>query len=291
MKLTGAIERFKPLQLKLTRKLPLCPWESVFSSLNPKQLGLYPPKPDIQEVDRDGTLIKLRFAGKHDAWFPEQVEINPEMWSEYLSVFWDSPKNGHYYLRYKGIRPGDVVVDCGACEGFFAQQALERGAAKVICVEPSEVMAQCLKRTFEKETASSKVLIRNVAVGAVNGTTQFDFDSLQPFGGHMNAAAVRGSTIGVFALERLVAELGIPKIDFLKMDIEGAEVQAVEGAFSLLEKHKPTLAITTYHRSFDFAVLRALLVSAGYRHIKAAGITDRGVGVYRPVMIHAWEDR
>jgi FkbM family methyltransferase len=215
------------------------------------------------------------------------MEITPELWSEYLCVFWNNLKNAHYYLRYRGIKVGDVVVDCGACEGFFAFQALELGASKVICIEPSAVMTQCLTRTLASGITQGTVLIRNVAVGAINGTTSFNFNDLQPFGGSVNSQAGGGETVTILTLERIVGELETPRIDFLKMDIEGAEIQAIEGALPILRKYKPALAITTYHRSFDFAALRALLTAAGYRHIEPAGITGREDGVYRPVMLHA----
>jgi hypothetical protein len=46
---------------------------------------------------------------------------------------------------------------------------------------------------------------------------------------------------------------------------------------------------TTYHRPFDYAMLHALATAAGYRQIHAAGLTQRGDGIYRPVMLHAWK--
>jgi hypothetical protein len=94
--------------------------------------------------------------------------------------------------------------------------------------------------------------------------------------------------VEVLTLKRLLAEMSVPRIDFLKMDIEGAEIQATEGALAVLERDHPRLAITTYHRSFDFTALRALLIAAGYRHIKPTGVVEHGDGIYRPVMLHAW---
>ncbi len=160
----------------------------------------------------DGTFKKLRFGGRHEAWFPANVAITPDMWGEYLCVFWDHPKNGHYYLRHTPIKTGDVCVDCGACEGFFVFQALEAGAAKVICVEAGKVMAECLARTFETEIAAGRVVIRHAALGALNGTTRFNFDSLNPFGGSMSQPSDQGDMVNVRTLERLLDELAIPRI-------------------------------------------------------------------------------
>jgi FkbM family methyltransferase len=242
---------------------------------------------DIQEVARDGGLKKLCFGGRHQAWFPANVAITPDMWSEYLCVFWDHPKNGHYYLRTTPVKTGDVCVDCGACEGFFVFQALESGASKVICVEASATMAQCLARTFEREITAGRVVVHQIALGALNGNTRFNFDNQNPFGGSFNQPIDQGDPVTVRTLERLLEELAIPRIDFLKMDIEGAEIQAVEGALPVLLRHHPQLAITTYHRAFDYQVLRALAISAGYRQIRPTGLTGRDDDIYRPVMLHA----
>ena len=58
-------------------------------------------------------------------------------------------------------------------EGFFAIQALEAGAAKVICIEPNADMAECLRRTFASEIVAEKIAVRNSAVGAMDGTATY----------------------------------------------------------------------------------------------------------------------
>ena len=282
----------RPLALKLAGRLTLCPWSSVLSTLNPRLLGVTPPPLDIKEVATDGAFKKLRFGGRHEAWFPANVVITPDMWGEYLCVFWDHPKNAHFYLRHTPVRAGDVCVDCGACEGFFVFQALEAGAGKVICVEAGELMAQCLTRTFEREIAAGKVLIQNVALGALNGTTRFNFDSLNPFGGSVNQPSDQGDIVNVRTLEQLLQELSVPRIDFLKMDIEGAEIQAVEGALPVLRRDHPRLAITTYHRQFDYTALHAMVLVSGYVRIKPVGITPyktEAGQTFSPALLHAWQ--
>ncbi|HEY8097641.1 MAG TPA: FkbM family methyltransferase, partial [Methylobacter sp.] len=44
----------------------------------------------------------------------------------------------------------------------------------------------------------------------------------------------------------------IPRVDFIKMDIEGAELAALKGASESIQKFKPRLAISLYHRLSDF---------------------------------------
>jgi FkbM family methyltransferase len=54
------------------------------------------------------------------------------------------------------------------------------------------------------------------------------------------------------------------EIDFLKMDIEGSEVQALLGAERLLKAHKPDLAIAAYHRPDDFFQISEAISNLGY---------------------------
>jgi FkbM family methyltransferase len=282
------IGRLKPTVQKLAGQLPLCPWRPILQRLDLRTLGAYPPPLRIEVVETDGCFKKLRFNQKHEAWFPAPTPINDELWSEYLCVFWRHRTNGHYYLKAQTpVRRGDCCIDCGACEGFFGLQALEAGADKIICLEPSDQMAECLQRTFKIEIAAGKVVIIKAAAGAAEGIIHFHFDSQQPFGGKaQNDASAR--PVRVITLADLCRELKLPGVDFIKMDIEGAETQAVEGALPVLTRHFPRLAITTYHRAFDYAVLRVLLLAAGYRNIRPAGLVERGEGIYRPMMIHGW---
>jgi FkbM family methyltransferase len=286
LKLIGFIKRAAPLVQKLTGRLPLCPWGSIFSSLDPRTLGVHPPEINIQVVETDREFKKLRFGGKHEVWFPEKIKITPELWNEYLVVFWQNPVNGHYYFAQKTIvQSGDICVDCGCCEGFFVFQALEAGAAKVIGIEPNPVMVRCLEKTFAEEIKAGRVIICHNAVGAHCGQASFTFDLDSPASGRIGDEAVE--LVAIATLPTIIKQLGLSRLDFIKMDIEGMEIQALEGALPLLKKDHPKLAITTYHRSFDYMALHVLVMAAGYRQIKPAGLTRRDDGIYRPVLLQA----
>jgi FkbM family methyltransferase len=244
---------------------------------------------NIVEMEEDGEFKKLRFNDLHESWFPSSAKINEELWNEYLSVFWQHPINAHHYFADDvKINVGDICIDCGCCEGFFVFQALESGAGKVICIEPNPHMSRCLEKTFSDEVKSGRVIIRQVALGAFRGRTSFSFDATFPsFGKIDECDNIEGLPVVIDTLAAICAELGVAKVDFIKMDIEGAEIQAIEGAIPLLAKHRPKLAITTYHRAFDFRCLEAILSSLDYRHIKAAGITKFGGSQSRPILLHS----
>ncbi|MFZ1073955.1 MAG: FkbM family methyltransferase [Verrucomicrobiia bacterium] len=286
MKIAGLIKRVEPLVLKLSGRLTLCPWTSVLFALDPRTLGVHSPEMNIEVTGEDGALKKLRFGSRHESWFPASTRVNLELWNEYLSVFWQHRSNAHFYLNHGTvIRPGDVVIDCGCCEGFFVFQALEAGASKVIGIEPNPEMVHCLEKTFAEEIKAGRVVIQAAALGSFHGQASFSFNAAYPAFGQVGDQA-GGQPVAVETLVSICERLKLDRVDFVKMDIEGAEIQAMEGALPVLAKFHPKLAITTYHRAFDFRCLEALLRTAGYKHIRAVGITKFGGDHNRPILLH-----
>lgn len=291
MNVAGLVKRLAPLAAKLRGQGRLCPWRSVAFALDPRTLGANPPPLEIEIVAEEGAYRKLRFASRHEAWFPREAPITPEMWSEYLAVFWDHPVNGHRYHRGGTlVEKGDVCIDCGACEGLFALQALDLGAGQVICLEPFQRMADCLRATLASGLAAGRVTILEAALGAVDGEARFA-ESADFFAGKLGSEGQTTTAVRLMTLGEVCRQLSLDRVDFIKMDIEGAELQALDGAIPILQQHHPKLAITTYHRAFDFAALKTLLVTLGYDHIEPAGLTQFFGDTYRPVMLHAWIDR
>ena len=287
MKISGLIKRIEPLALKLSGRLPVCPWTSVLFSLDPRTVGVHPPEMKIEVTGEDGAFKKLRFNGRHESWFPAGTRVDLALWNEYLSVFWPHPANAHYYLAHgTAIKPGDVVIDCGCCEGFFVFQALEAGAAKVIGIEPNPVMVVCLEKTFAAEIKAGRVVIEAAALGSFRAQVFFSFDAGYPSAGQIGGE-IGGQPVAVETLATICEKLKLDRVDLVKMDIEGAEINAVEGALPVLGKFHPKLAITTYHRAFDYRCLQAILRTLGYQKIRAVGVTKFGLSGSRPVLLHA----
>jgi FkbM family methyltransferase len=171
---------------------------------------------------------------------------------------WISSHNPGY-----GVRRGDVVVDVGAHVGTFGDDALRRGAAKVIMVEPDPVNVECIRRNFSKEIDEGRVVV--VPEGAWSESSALDFEI-----GGLNSGT--GSLVhrpGVAAtlkvpvrrLDDILSDLGVDRVDFIKMDIEGAEREALKGMSGVLAKWKPRLMIDSYHLSDDDVVLPQVVTS------------------------------
>jgi FkbM family methyltransferase len=156
------------------------------------------------------------------------------------------------------VKPGDVVLDCGANVGVFTRTALDRGASMVVAIEPAPKTVECLRRNFEQEIAAGRVMVvakgvwshpdtLELAEGGDGNTTgdSFVFGRNQP-----HKVKVPLTTIDILA-----AELRLPRVDFVKMDIEGAEKDALRGAAETIRKYHPRMAISSEHLPDDMTAI------------------------------------
>jgi hypothetical protein len=68
-------------------------------------------------------------------------------------------------------------------------------------------------------------------------------------------------------IDHVAAKYGLDRVDFIKMDIEGAEQAALEGGLATIRKHRPKLAISIYHNMEQFVAVAKFLagLDLGYR--------------------------
>lgn len=281
----GLQHRISPIVSRLRGKAPLCPWWSLIQSFHPGTWRAYPPASDIKILDSADNRHLLRFADKHDFWFPATMIPKTELWNEYLVTTWDHRCNPHKYLK-NGITlgAGDVVLDCGACEGFFARQALDLGVAKVLCVEPNAEMVACLEVTFQDEIRSGRVSILPYALGSLSGEANFSVSPGEAFSGRFDGSG--DDRVPIITLDQLISRYEAPTM--IKMDLEGSEYEALRGGFDFISERHPKLAVTTYHHPWDYPVITSFLKGAGYRKLTMSSATLRNGQIPRPVMVHAW---
>jgi hypothetical protein len=60
-------------------------------------------------------------------------------------------------------------------------------------------------------------------------------------------------------IDKLVTELHLPRVDFVKMDIEGSELRAIQGAAATIARDHPRMAISIYHLKQDDVAVPALV--------------------------------
>lgn len=152
------------------------------------------------------------------------------------------------------VNENDVVIDAGACWGDTALYFSARGASKVYAYEfiPSNI------GVFEKNISlnpqyQSVITLVNAAVWQQSGI-ELSFDDRGPASRVGPIGHYTGSVL-TLSIDDLVKQNSLESVDFLKMDIEGAELDALVGAAETIKRFKPKLAISVYHKPEDMIVI------------------------------------
>jgi len=199
-------------------------------------------------------------------------------------------QENEYGEGLRGIHPGDVVLDCGANIGTFTRQALRRGAARVVSIEPAPWALECLRRNLAEEIAQGRVVVYPKGV--------WDRDSqLELTVGSQNSSSAGTLVLGrgtrltamvpLTTIDHLVADLQLPRVDFIKMDIEGAEPNALQGATGTVARFHPRLAISLEHRRSDPDTIPALTHRLWPDYQAECGPCSNTAGHLQPTMMFA----
>jgi FkbM family methyltransferase len=179
---------------------------------------------------------------------------------------------GIYRTQEVGVQPGDIVLDVGASFGAFTREALQRGASKVIAIDPAPEVTECLRRNLAAEIVAGKVIVVEKGAWNEDDTLVLTHDPEFTIGGHIMTGVHKKSRsteveVPLTTIDKMVAELGLERVDFIKMDIEGAEEHAIPGARATIARDRPKMAICVYHHANHVALLPNLIrtMVADYR--------------------------
>ncbi len=165
-----------------------------------------------------------------------------------------------YGDRDSGVHEGDVVLDCGAHFGGFTRTALNRGAKLVVAIEIAPENVAALRKNFPSEIAAGRVIVYEKGVWDKEDTMVLERKN-HTWADQVGKAG-SGPQVSMTTIDKIVAELRLSRVDFIKMDIEGAERNAMAGAAGTLKAFRPRMAIAAYHLPDDVQVLSTLATSA-----------------------------
>ncbi|WP_396191045.1 FkbM family methyltransferase [Flavobacterium sp.] len=157
--------------------------------------------------------------------------------------------------RIVEVESGDTVLDIGACWGdtalYFADKVGEKGSVYSFEFIPNNIKLFNINKSFNPSLSKRIHLVEN-PVSDTSGQNIYFKDygpgskvAFEPFEDQSGEA-------NTISIDDFVQINNIKKIDFIKMDIEGAESFALNGAIETIKKFRPKLAIAIYHSMDDF---------------------------------------
>lgn len=153
-----------------------------------------------------------------------------------------------------GVSKGDIIVDAGAYIGDSAKLFLNKTehTCEVYCFEPVKGNYNVLKEWIEKEKVKN-VFAYNLGLGACKRTEKiYSKEEVTVFGSfELERSETECPVINEMLIETLDDVMDSKEVDYIKMDIEGAEMSALRGASHIIETQKPQMLISAYHRIED----------------------------------------
>jgi len=187
---------------------------------------------------------------KGPVWAPPGSELTSPYFPSYIvPVILAEQDCNVYGTGSHAVQPGDIVLDCGAHIGLYTKKALADGAKMVVAIEPSPDNIECLHRNFSKEINTGRVIVYPKGVWHQEEELSFAIrdQSARNEIIQEQEKGVQMIHIPVTTIDNIVSELKLEKVDFIKMDIEGAEQNALRGAKKTIAAHHPRMAIATEH--------------------------------------------
>jgi len=191
------------------------------------------------------------------------------------------PRDSSFILR--NLRPTDICVDVGANVGYYT---ILLGAkvreGKMHAFEPAELNFHVLAVNALTNQLSN-VVVNNCAVGDRNEDVDFFVAQDGAFSSTVDTGRQRiieKTRVRMVTLDSYCREVGISRVDFLKVDVEGGERQVIRGAHELLSDHarKPRLVMLELYepmlRKFGAGIPDVVSLMKRYNYAPSVCVAD-----------------
>lgn len=215
------------------------PEGALKDSLKSAYFGLYYNRKHFKE---NGFRVYYR-SGHFEYSFDEGVRF-----SSYENMSDELKRSLRGYLAKHRLKTGETVVDCGAYIGEFTLYA-----AKAVGPEGRVVAFEPDGRNFDKLMANIRLnALTNVTavkkgVWSSSGVLKYVGDSIRGYSFMMSDCAPDAVDVPVTSLDEELSSLGIGRVDFIKADVEGAELELIKGAAKTLGSGCASVAVASYH--------------------------------------------
>lgn len=161
--------------------------------------------------------------------------------------------NEHQYFDLEALphSPNEIFVDCGGFRGETSEQFIKWSGGnykKIYLFEPtSELMQEC-KEVLKESPNPERINYYECGLWNENTVLSFKIGQDASRTRLVTAEADDTKAIQVNTIDSVVADYNAT---FIKMDIEGSELQALQGAVNTIKNSRPKLAISVYHKRSD----------------------------------------
>ena len=207
----------------------------AYSNLSPK----WDLKNKLVHIKFEGIGLDFKLTDENKKYY------NRPIWKCEPLIFLTNELKG-YILRapFKNVENG-VCLDIGSYQGALPVylKRIRKSDDKIICFEPVEENYKILEENLSLNNIRDVELIKK-GVWNKKGNVSFECE------GETSSISDKGKeVIPVTDIDSELKRLKIPyeKVGFIKMDIEGAELEALDGMKNLLTKGNPRLSIASYH--------------------------------------------
>ena len=163
------------------------------------------------------------------------------------------------------LQENEVFIDCGAYTGdsidAFVREIEKQKISKIqriIGYEPDIAnFSKLVKNTYHMSFCEC------LNKGVWNRESQLSFESGKALSSRINEENENGITISLGCIDDMLQG---DIATFIKMDVEGAELKALEGASQTIKKHQPLLAISVYHKPDDLITIPQYIKSLSHSY-------------------------
>jgi len=208
-------------------------------------------------LEKSTGIIHLDYYDLIDVGYPLKLQIHE------MNVVCTFISEQYHYKHGDidlGVKHGDIVIDGGGCWGDTALYFASKNAKAVYSFEFTKENLQIFHNNLAGNALNSQVIsIIESALWNEDDIT-LNFKNAGPATSVVLNRALE-ETVAAITIDTFVEREHIERIDFIKMDIEGAELKALEGARRTIERFAPHLAITVYHKQEDLCTIPQYLKS------------------------------
>ncbi|WP_288371800.1 FkbM family methyltransferase [uncultured Algoriphagus sp.] len=160
------------------------------------------------------------------------------------------------------VEKGDIVIDAGVGWGdttvYLAALAANENTGWSYAFD---ILEDGMNALAEQCKQNDKLTNITPVLRALSDKDNETVNITSPSPGAKVTNINTGKTIQTITIDTFFKKQGLKKVDFIKMDIEGAEVPAIKGASETIKTFKPKLAISVYHKWDDLVVIPKLIYS------------------------------